>query len=139
MRVLCSTTPMEGVLGPFIPLGRALVTQGDELIIATGPDLPTRAGTDGLRFVAAGISAMDGVVAAMRDAEVQAAPPDDRIRFPAAMFGAVIPAAKLPALRTLAASWSPDLIVHPPVDLARTAAGRGARRALGLLRVRAAV
>ena len=30
----------------------------------------------------------------------------------------VIPAAKLPALRTLAASWRPDLIVHPPVDLA---------------------
>ena len=118
MRVLCSTTPMEGVFGPFIALGRALVEQGDELIIATGPDLPTRAGTNGMRFVPAGISAMDGAVAAMRDAEVQGAPPHDRIRFPAAMFGAVIPAAKMPALRTLAASWRPDLIVHPPVDLA---------------------
>ncbi len=118
MRVLCSTTPMEGVLGPFLPLGRALIEQGDELIIATGPDLPTRAGTNGMRFVPAGLSAMDGAVAAMGDAEVQAAPPGDRIQFPAAMFGAVIPAAKLPALRTLAASWRPDLIVHPPVDLA---------------------
>jgi UDP:flavonoid glycosyltransferase YjiC (YdhE family) len=118
MRVLCSTTPMEGVFGPFIALGRALVTQGDELIIATGPDLPTRAGTNGMRFVPAGMSAMEGAVAAMWDAEVQAAPPGDRIRFPAAMFGAVIPTAKLPALRTLAAAWRPDLIVHPPVDLA---------------------
>jgi UDP:flavonoid glycosyltransferase YjiC (YdhE family) len=118
MRVLCSTTPMEGVLGPFLPLGRALIEQGDELIIATGPDLPTRAGTNGMRFAPAGMSAMDGAVAAMGDAEVQGAPPGDRIRFPAAMFGAVIPAAKLPALRTLAASWRPDLIVHPPVDLA---------------------
>ncbi|HXD64445.1 MAG TPA: glycosyltransferase [Solirubrobacteraceae bacterium] len=118
MRVLCSTTPMEGVFGPFLPLGRALIEQGDELIIATGPDLPTRAGTNGMRFAPAGLSAMDGAMAAMGDAEVQAAPPGDRVRFPAAMFGAVIPAAKLPALRTLAASWRPDLIVHPPVDLA---------------------
>ena len=118
MRVLCSTTPMEGVLGPFIPLGRALIEQGDELIIATGPDLPARAGTNGMRFAPAGLSAMDGAVTAMGDAEVQAAPPGDRVQFPAAMFGAVIPAAKLPALRTLAASWRPDLIVHPPVDLA---------------------
>ena len=118
MRVLCSTTPMEGVFGPFIPLGQALIKQGDELIIATGHDLPARAGTNGMRFVPAGMSAMDGAVAAMGDAEAQAAPAGDRIRFPAAMFGAVIPASKLPALRTLAASWKPDLIVHPPVDLA---------------------
>ena len=118
MRVLCSTTPMEGVFGPFIPLGRALIEQGDELVIATGPDLPTRAGTNGMRFVPAGMPAMDGAVAAMQDAEVQAAPPGDRIRFPAAMFGAVIPASKLPELHALAASWRPDLIVHPPVDLA---------------------
>ena len=118
MRVLCSTTPMEGVFGPFIPLGRALIEQGDELVIATGPDLPTRAGTNGLRFVPAGMPAMDGAIAAMQDAEVQAAPPGDRIRFPAAMFGALIPASKLPALRALVALWRPDLIVHPPVDLA---------------------
>jgi EryCIII-like glycosyltransferase len=118
MRVLCSTTPMEGVLGPFLPLGRALIELGHELIIATGPDLPERAGTNGMRFVSAGMSAMEGAVTAVGDAEVQAAPPGDRIRFPAAMFGAVIPAAKLPALRTLAASFRPDLIVHPPVDLA---------------------
>jgi UDP-glucoronosyl and UDP-glucosyl transferase len=109
---------MEGVFGPFIPLGQALIKQGDELIIATGHDLPTRAGTNGMRFVPAGMSAMDGAVTAMGDAEVQAAPAGDRIRFPAAMFGAVIPASKLPALRTLVTSWTPDLIVHPPVDLA---------------------
>jgi UDP:flavonoid glycosyltransferase YjiC (YdhE family) len=118
MRVLCSTTPMEGVFGPFIPLGQALIKQGDELIVATGDDLPTRAGTNGMHFVSAGMPAMDGAVAAMGDAAVQAAPAGDRIRFPAAMFGAVIPASKLPALRALAASWRPDLIVHPPVDLA---------------------
>jgi UDP:flavonoid glycosyltransferase YjiC (YdhE family) len=109
---------MEGVFGPFIALGQALIEQGDELIIATGPDLPIRAGTHGMHFVPAGMSAMDGAVAAMGDAEVQAASAGDRIRFPAAMFGAVIPASKLPALRALAASWRPDLIVHPPVDLA---------------------
>ena len=118
MRVLCSTTPMEGVFGPFIPLGRALVEAGHEVIVASGPDLSARATENGLRFEEAGLSAMEGAMTAFADADVQAAPAGDRIRFPAAMFGAVIPAAKLPALRGLADSWPPDLIVHPPVDLA---------------------
>lgn len=118
MRVLCSTTPMEGVFGPFIPLGRALLAAGHEVIVATGPDLPERNPDTGFRFEAAGIAAMEGVMGAMADAEVKAAPQGDRIRFPAAMFGWVIPSAKLGALRELAASFKPDVIVHPPVDLA---------------------
>lgn len=118
MRVLCSTTPMEGVFGPFIPLGRALATGGHEVIVATGPDLPQRGGDHGLRFETAGLPAMDGVRAAFDDPTVKAAPHGDRVAFPAAMFGSVIPSAKLPALRRLAKSWRPQLVIHPPVDLA---------------------
>ena len=117
MRVLCSTTPMDGVFGPFIPLGRALVVGEHEVIVASGANLRARVAENGLEFVEAGLPAMDGVIAAMADAEVKEAPPGDRVAFPAAMFGSVHPGAKLPALRELAASRPLDLILHPPVDL----------------------
>ena len=104
MQVLCSTTPMDGVFGPFIPLGRALLGRGHEVIVATGANLKGRIEENGLEFVEAGLPAMDGVVAAMADPEVQAGPPGDRIRFPAAMFGWAHPSAKLPDLRELAAA-----------------------------------
>jgi UDP:flavonoid glycosyltransferase YjiC (YdhE family) len=117
MRVLCSTTPMDGVFGPFIPLGRAFVETGHELVVASGANLRSRVEANDLKFAEAGLPAMDGVIAAMADPEVKAAPPADRITFPAAMFGAVHPGAKLPRLRDLAESCHFDLIVHPPVDL----------------------
>jgi hypothetical protein len=117
MRVLCSTTPMDGVFGPFIPLGRALVEAGHEVVVASGANLRSRVQENGLKFEQAGLSAMDGVIAAMADSEVKTAPPGDRIRFPAAMFGAVHPGAKLAQLRALSESCRFDLIVHPPVDV----------------------
>jgi UDP:flavonoid glycosyltransferase YjiC (YdhE family) len=117
MRVLCSTTPMDGVFGPFIPLGRALVAAGHEVVVASGANLRSRVEENGLKFAEAGLPAMDGVIAAMADSEVKAAPPGDRIRFPAAMFGAVHPSAKLASLRELSESCPFDLIVHPPVDV----------------------
>ncbi|MEA2144416.1 MAG: hypothetical protein QOG59_3 [Solirubrobacteraceae bacterium] len=117
MRVLCSTTPMDGVFGPFIPLGRALVERGHDVIVATGSNLQSAVEVHGFEYAQAGLSAWDGVRAAAEDPRVQAAPAGDRIAFPAAMFGYVHPAAKLLALRDLASSRSIDLIVHPPVDL----------------------
>src|SRR5436309_15924351 len=99
MRVLCSTTPMDGVFGPFIPLGRALAQAGHEVIVATGANLRVHVEENGFEFVEAGLGAMDGVLAAVADEEVKAAPSGDRTRFPAAMFGFVHPQAKLPALR----------------------------------------
>lgn len=117
MRVLCSTTPMDGVFGPFIPLGRALVGSGHEVVVATGANLESRVVENGLEFTPAGLAAMDGVMAAVADPEVETAPAGDRIAFPAAMFGSAHPRAKLPVLRELAAVTPFDLIVHPPVDL----------------------
>jgi UDP:flavonoid glycosyltransferase YjiC (YdhE family) len=117
MRVLCSTTPMDGVFGPFIPLGGALARAGHEVIVATGANLRARVEENGFEFVEAGLPAMEGVMAAVADEEVKAAPPGDRISFPAAMFGLVHPQAKLPALRDLIARRPVDLIVHPPVDV----------------------
>jgi UDP:flavonoid glycosyltransferase YjiC (YdhE family) len=118
MRVLCSTTPMEGVFGPFVPLARALAAAGHEVLVATGPDLLSRVEDAGVRAVAAGPTAMDGAIAAMADPAVAAAPEGESWQFGAAMFGGVIAPAKLPVLREVAAQFRPDLVVHPPVDVA---------------------
>ena len=43
IKVLCSSTPMEGVFVLFIPLGQALVAAGHDVVVATGADLEPRA------------------------------------------------------------------------------------------------
>ena len=118
MRVLCSTTPMEGVFAPFVPLGKALLAVGHEVLVVTGPDLLQRVAREGFATYAAGPTAMAGAIAAMGDPAVTTAPEGEPWHFGGAMFGAIIAPAKLPALREAAEQFLPDLIVHPPVDLA---------------------
>jgi UDP:flavonoid glycosyltransferase YjiC (YdhE family) len=118
MRVLCSTPPMEGALGPSVALGQALTELGHELLVATGPDLQERLAGLGFASVVAGPGAMEGAIEAMGDPGVQAAAPDEHWQFPSTMFAAVIAPRKLPALRAAADEFQPDLVLHPPVDLA---------------------
>jgi UDP:flavonoid glycosyltransferase YjiC (YdhE family) len=118
MRVLCSSTPMEGVFTPFVPLGRALLAAGHDLLVATGPDLQTRVAGDGFAAVVAGPTAMEAAMTAMADPAVADAPAGESWHFAAAMFGSVIAPAKLPMLRQLVNDFRPDLVVHPPVDVA---------------------
>ncbi len=61
---------------------------------------------------------MESVAAAREDPVVRNAEPGEQLQFISAMFGDVIPVRKLPALRELADAFAPDLVVHPPVDLA---------------------
>jgi UDP:flavonoid glycosyltransferase YjiC (YdhE family) len=109
---------MEGVFTPFVPLGHALLAAGHEVVVATGPDLQTRVAHDGFATAVAGPTAMEGAMTAMADPAVAAAPEGESWHFGGAMFGGVIAPAKLPVLRQIADDYRPDLIVHPPVDLA---------------------
>jgi UDP:flavonoid glycosyltransferase YjiC (YdhE family) len=109
---------MDGAFGPFISLGQAMVAAGHEVLVATGPDLQSRVAEAGFQTAVAGPGAMDGAAAALGHPSVQSAGPDERWRFPATMFGSVIPPAKLPVIRELAETFEPDLVIHPPVDLA---------------------
>ena len=118
MRVLCCTPPMEGLLGPLLPLAEGLVGAGADVVVATGPDVLARVAAAGLRGVTAGPGAMESAMAAFADPAVAAAPADEQWRFGAALFGSVIAPAKLPALRALAKEWRPDLVLHAPLDLA---------------------
>jgi UDP:flavonoid glycosyltransferase YjiC (YdhE family) len=118
MKVLCSSTPMEGVFGPFVPPGKALLAAGHDVVVATGPDLEQRVRREGFATAVAGPATMEGAMAAMADPAVASAPEGEHWRFGAAMSGAVIAPAKLPALRQLADDYQPDLIVHAEVDVA---------------------
>jgi UDP:flavonoid glycosyltransferase YjiC (YdhE family) len=109
---------MEGVFGPFVPLGRSLVANGHAVVVATGADFGHRVESEGFVAALAGPTAMEGALAAMSDPAVADAPEGEHWHFGGAMFGGAIAPAKLAALRTLAGEFHPDLIVHAPVDVA---------------------
>ncbi len=119
MRVLCSTTPMEEVFAPFVPLGKALLAASHEVLVVAGPDLLPRVAGEGFATRAAGPTAMEGAIEAMGDPAVAAAPEGEPWHIGGAMFGAVIaPAEARRLLREAAEQFRPDLVLHPPVDLA---------------------
>jgi UDP:flavonoid glycosyltransferase YjiC (YdhE family) len=64
MRVLCSTTPMEGVFAPAVPLLEALQSRGDEVLVATAPQLIPRVRAAGMAAVPAGPNAPDATALA---------------------------------------------------------------------------
>jgi UDP:flavonoid glycosyltransferase YjiC (YdhE family) len=54
MRVLVVCIPQAGHLTPLLPLASALAEQGDEVVVASGPEVADTVTTAGLRFAAAG-------------------------------------------------------------------------------------
>ncbi|SDW38555.1 glycosyltransferase, MGT family [Amycolatopsis xylanica] len=114
MRILCSTTPMEGVFAPVLPLLRSRT--GDDVLVATGPDLVDRVRSAGLTAVAAGPAAPAAAARAMTDPMFTAG--SEPWRIGAVMFSRVMAPEKLPALTAIADDFAPDVILHPPVDLA---------------------
>ncbi len=125
MRVLISTTPMEGVFAPVVPLAAALRAQGHEVLVATAPQLLARVRAAGLPGVAAGPDAPEAAARAMTLPEFAAGTQPWRIG--AVMFSRVMAPGKLPELHALADRFAPDLVLHAPVDLAAPilAAARG--------------
>lgn len=54
MKVLVTVVPQTGHVNPLMPLTKALVDQGDDVVVATGPDGVRLAGGAGARVVAVG-------------------------------------------------------------------------------------
>src|ERR1700737_3819386 len=54
MRVLVVCIPQAGHLTPLLPLASALAAQGDEVAVASGPDVAEAVATAGLRFIPRG-------------------------------------------------------------------------------------
>lgn len=116
MRVLISTTPMEGVFAPVVPLARALLAQGHQVLVATAPQLLPRVHAVGLPGVAAGPDAPESAAEAVTLPEFRAGTQPWRIG--AVMFSRVMAPRKLPDLQAVAKEFDPELILHAPVDLA---------------------
>ncbi|MFD6161750.1 glycosyltransferase [Nocardia sp. NPDC060256] len=116
MRVLCSTTPMEGVFAPALPLLTELVRAGHEVLVVTAPDLADRVRATGLPTAVAGPPAP--VAAGRAVADPVFAEGGQPWRIGAVMFARIMAPEKLPELSRIAAEFRPDLILQPPVDLA---------------------
>ena len=126
MRVLCTSTPMEGVVGPLLPIAHALRERGHEVLLAVGPDVQGRVADAGLDATVVGPAAMEAVMRTMAD-PAAAASPGAGPTFGAVMFGDVFAPDLLPQLRRIAEQFVPEAVVHPPVEVASpiVAAERG--------------
>jgi UDP:flavonoid glycosyltransferase YjiC (YdhE family) len=117
---------MEGVVGPLLPIARALRERGHEVLLAVGPDVQGRVEGEGLEAIVVGPPAMEAFVRTMADPAAAESPGASPI-FGAVMFGAVFASDLLPQLRRIADEFVPDAVVHPPVEAASpiVAAERG--------------
>jgi UDP:flavonoid glycosyltransferase YjiC (YdhE family) len=117
MRVLCTSTPMDGVVIPLLPIAQALRERGHEVMIAVGPDVQARVEESGFTPTVIGPSAMEAAMRAFGDPAVGGPGVADAV-FAAAMFGGVFAPELLPELRRIADGFAPDAVVHPPVEFA---------------------
>jgi UDP:flavonoid glycosyltransferase YjiC (YdhE family) len=117
---------MEGVVGPLLPIARALRERGHEVLLAVGPDVQGRVEGAGLEATVVGPAAMEAVMRTMAD-PAAAESPGAGPTFGAVMFGTVFAPDLLPQLRRIADEFVPDAVVHPPVEAASpiVAAERG--------------
>jgi UDP:flavonoid glycosyltransferase YjiC (YdhE family) len=120
MRVLVSTTAGHGHVLPVVPLARALLDAGHQVVWATGRsgcDLVAAAGID------ADVVGIDDEELAPQRAALWASLADvpreqlPQYVFPR-LFGEILTPRTLEGLRPLARSWGPDLVVHEQGELA---------------------
>jgi UDP:flavonoid glycosyltransferase YjiC (YdhE family) len=121
MKILFSAWPGYGHLLPMVPLVRAAQRAGHDVTIATGPDLTSYASTLGVSTVAAGPSAADSYSRLPGHVTISRLPPEEQSRFAAThLFGAAS-AVRASDLTVLWSSWTPDLVVHDPLELGAAA------------------
>ncbi len=130
MRVLITTWPAHGHLLPLLPLARAAVEAGHEVVVATGAEGVIEAQRRGLATWDVGPSRAEADRAfRARVVDLGALTPEGRMATVIAnMFGAAA-FQRAAALVPRAEDWKPDLVVHPVTELAGAiaAARSGAR------------
>ena len=105
----------------MVPLARAFLDQGDEVLWAGSSDVCRRLAVDGFQAAAAGLGEAEGMArfAERFSAEAQALPPQDRplFMFPR-LFGTVRAGPMLADLLPVVRGWRPQLVVHDAAELA---------------------
>ena len=113
MRILFCCYPGYGHLHPMLPLARAAIRAGHDVVFATGADVVPRVESYGFDTWTAGLSSED-VVACFNerypDNEEMSAPERLSLVVPR-MFVDIAARAMLPDLQERARDWRPDLVV----------------------------
>lgn len=119
-RVLFSCTAATGHFRPLVPLARAFVDAGHDVVFVTSGSYTRRVEAAGFAVLPAGIDdAAASAAFAPFLAELQKLPPGERRPYSFMWRFATIEApAKLDGLQAAVAGWNPDLIVHDSADLA---------------------
>ncbi len=127
MRILFTCYPGYGHLHPMLPLARAAVRDGHEVVFATGSDVPPRAQTYGFETWVVGLSSRE-VAARFNERH----PDNDRLSAPErlplvvpGMFVDIAARATLPDLERRVRDWRPGLIVHDQTEFAAAILGVG--------------
>ncbi len=119
MRVLFTATPGWGHIHPMVPLARAFVERGDEVLWATARDAALRLDAAGFRTKIAGVSEREAFAKVSHDPEILALAPEDRPqRMGPKLFATVRAPIMLAELMPIAQSWAPDLLVCDQLELA---------------------
>ena len=119
VRVVFTCIPQTGHIAPLMPLAQALAAQGDDVVVASGPDAEPAASAAGLAFrpVAPGFGEWYG---ALRD-RTRGMPgdglPPERVEryFLPRLFGEVGTALVVDGLLEAVRTLQPDLLVFDPV------------------------
>lgn len=128
MRILFTSFPGEGHLQPMLPLARAAVVAGHDVVVATGPDMAPHVERRGFTAWPAGRTMAEAFGARFPPM------PDGASRFFAGGTAVFVPAAERFADELLprAVAWGPHLVVSEILELAGlvVAARTGARHVL---------
>jgi UDP:flavonoid glycosyltransferase YjiC (YdhE family) len=120
VRVMFTSVPGVGHLHPMLPLAKALIAQGEELVWLTGPEGCERLRREGIVTHEAGPGEMEGIGECRRRfPEAQQLAPHElpAFMFPR-LFGMVRAPEMLRAAVPVAKEWAPDVIVNDAAELA---------------------
>jgi UDP:flavonoid glycosyltransferase YjiC (YdhE family) len=125
VRVLVSSTSGYGHVLPMVPLARAMLARGHDVLWATSADAAARVRGAGIETADAGMTETEigPVRADLRHARA-GLPPEELAAyvFPR-MFGAARTPPMLAALLPIARQWAPDLLVHEQGEFAAPLVG----------------
>ena len=122
MRILFTCIPQTGHVTPLMPLALALVDQGDDVVVATGPDARPIVESSGVTFTSIG-PPFGEWFAALRG-RTRGNPGDglapERVEtyFVPRLFGEIGTAVMLDDLMETSRTFSPDLVVFDPLCFA---------------------
>jgi UDP:flavonoid glycosyltransferase YjiC (YdhE family) len=118
LRVLFVCVPAPGHVTPLLPLAHAFASRGDEVVVASGPDVAEAVAAAGLGFrsVGPGFAEWYAALAARTPGPPGAglAPEQVERYFVPRLFGEVGLAAMRADLDALLGNWRPDLFVFEP-------------------------